>query len=85
MCYTLGVWCSWHFVDERRRRLFAEIANDKIAAEAVIVILVAIIDEDDLADAGKRLENYAQKRKQERAAKLRIVKGFQFPLRTSHI
>jgi len=33
-----------------------------------------IIDEDDLADAGKRLEEYAQKRKQERAAKLRIVK-----------
>ncbi len=33
-----------------------------------------IIDEDDLADAGKRLEEYAQKRKQERAAKLRLVK-----------
>ena len=33
-----------------------------------------IIDEDDLADAGKRLEEYAAKRKQERAAKLRLVK-----------
>jgi integrase len=33
-----------------------------------------IIDEDDLADAGKRLEEYAQKRKQERAARLRRVK-----------
>jgi integrase len=34
-----------------------------------------IIDEDDLAAAGKRLEDYAAKRKQERAAKLRLVKG----------
>jgi integrase len=34
-----------------------------------------IIDEDDLADAGKRLEEYAAKRKQDRAAKLRLVKG----------
>ena len=33
-----------------------------------------IIDEDDLADAGKRLEAYAAKRKQERAARLRLVK-----------
>jgi integrase len=33
-----------------------------------------IIDEDDLADAGTRLEEYAAKRKLERAAKLRIVK-----------
>jgi integrase len=33
-----------------------------------------IIDEDDLADAGKRLEEYAAKRKLERAAKLRLVK-----------
>jgi len=33
-----------------------------------------IIDEDDLAEAGKRLEEYAQKRKQERAARLRRVK-----------
>jgi hypothetical protein len=33
-----------------------------------------IIDEDDLADAGKRLEEYAAKRKLERAAKLRVVK-----------
>ena len=33
-----------------------------------------IIDEEDLAAAGKRLEDYAQKRKQERAAKLRRVK-----------
>jgi integrase len=33
-----------------------------------------IIDEDDLAAAGKRLEEYAKKRKQERVAKLRIVK-----------
>jgi integrase len=32
-----------------------------------------IIDEDDLAEAGKRLEEYAQKRKQERAARLRRV------------
>jgi integrase len=34
-----------------------------------------IIDEEDLADAGKRLEEYAAKRKQERAVKLRLVKG----------
>jgi integrase len=33
-----------------------------------------IIDEDDLADAGKRLEEYAARRKQERAARLRLVK-----------
>jgi hypothetical protein len=33
-----------------------------------------IIDEEDLVEAGKRLEDYAQKRKQERAAKLRRVK-----------
>jgi hypothetical protein len=33
-----------------------------------------IIDDYDMADAGKRLEQYAQKRKQERAAKLHIVK-----------
>jgi integrase len=33
-----------------------------------------IIDEDDLADAGKRLEEYAAKRKLERAARLRLVK-----------
>ena len=33
-----------------------------------------IIDEDDLADAGRRLEEYAAKRKLERAAKLRVVK-----------
>jgi len=33
-----------------------------------------IIDEDDLADAGRRLEEYAAKRKLERAAKLRLVK-----------
>jgi integrase len=33
-----------------------------------------IIDEEDLAAAGKRLEEYAQKRKQERAARLRLVK-----------
>jgi hypothetical protein len=33
-----------------------------------------IIDEEDLIDAGKRLEEYAEKRKQERAAKLRRVK-----------
>ena len=32
-----------------------------------------IIDEDDLADAGRRLEEYASKRKLERAAKLRLV------------
>ena len=33
-----------------------------------------IIDEDDLADAAKRLEAFQQKRKAERAAKLRLVK-----------
>jgi hypothetical protein len=33
-----------------------------------------IIDEDDLAAAGKRLEEYAQNRKLERAARLRRVK-----------
>jgi len=33
-----------------------------------------IIDEDDLADAGKQLEAYTRKRKQERAARLRRVK-----------
>jgi integrase len=33
-----------------------------------------IIDEEDLADAGKRLEEYVQKRKRERAARLRLVK-----------
>jgi integrase len=33
-----------------------------------------IIDEEDLVEAGKRLEEYAQKRKQERAARLRRVK-----------
>jgi hypothetical protein len=33
-----------------------------------------IIDEDALADAGNRLEEYAQKRKQERAARLQRVK-----------
>jgi integrase len=33
-----------------------------------------IIDEDDLAAAGRRLDEYAQKRKQERAARLRRVK-----------
>jgi integrase len=33
-----------------------------------------IIDEDDLADAGKRLDEYAQKRRQERAARLQRVK-----------
>jgi hypothetical protein len=33
-----------------------------------------IIDEDDLADAGKQLEEYARKCKQERAARLRRVK-----------
>ena len=32
------------------------------------------IEEDDLADAGKRLEDYAAKRNLERAAKLRLVK-----------
>jgi hypothetical protein len=34
-----------------------------------------IIDEDALAEAGKRLDEYAQKRKRERAAKFRIVKA----------
>ena len=33
-----------------------------------------IIDEEDLAAAGKRLEAYAQQRKQERAARLLRVK-----------
>jgi hypothetical protein len=33
-----------------------------------------ITDEDDVSDAGKKLEAYAAKRKQERAAKLRRVK-----------
>lgn len=33
-----------------------------------------IIDEEDLIEAGKRLEDYAQKRKLERAARLRRVK-----------
>lgn len=33
-----------------------------------------IIDEDDLAEAGMRLEAYAKKRKQERAARLPRVK-----------
>jgi integrase len=33
-----------------------------------------IVDEADLASAGKRLEEYAQRRKQERAARLRRVK-----------
>jgi len=33
-----------------------------------------IIDEDDLADAGTRMEEYAKKRKAERAAKLKLVK-----------
>jgi hypothetical protein len=33
-----------------------------------------IIDEEDLVEAGKQLEEYAQKRKQERAARLRRVK-----------
>jgi hypothetical protein len=33
-----------------------------------------IIDEEDLAEAGTQLEDYAQQRKQERAARLRRVK-----------
>jgi hypothetical protein len=33
-----------------------------------------IVDEADLADAGRRLEEYAGKRKQERSARLRRVK-----------
>jgi len=33
-----------------------------------------IIDEDDLAEAGKQLEDYAQQRKQEQAVRLRRVK-----------
>jgi hypothetical protein len=33
-----------------------------------------MIDQDDLAAAGKRLEEYAQNRKLERAARLRRVK-----------
>jgi hypothetical protein len=32
-----------------------------------------IIDEEDLADAGKRMEEYGKKRKAERAAKLKLV------------
>jgi hypothetical protein len=33
-----------------------------------------IVDQDDLQNAGKRLEEYAQRRKQERAAPLKRVK-----------